>query len=148
MTTALTSPAHSLEQRHTTEQPGVLDGIIFQRYEYKYAIPLDLIAPIRSFIQPYCEMDVFSAREEEKFYTITSLYLDTDKYKIYWDKEEDVPARFKIRIRTYGTDSDGPVKFEVKHRLNEIVRKKFGKPPCRFSTKSVDGGEKEVQFGG
>lgn len=102
---------------------GVSDGIVFQRYECKYAIPSDLIVPIRSFIQPYCEMDSFAAREEEKFYTITSLYLDTDGYKTYWDKEHDVPNRFKLRVRTYGNNSEALVKFEVKRRINEVVRK-------------------------
>jgi hypothetical protein len=102
---------------------GVLDGIVFQRYEYKYAVPPGLMEPIRSFIRPYCEMDWFAAREQEKFYTITSLYLDTTGYKTYWEKEQEVLNRFKLRIRTYGNESQGPVKFEVKRRFNEVVRK-------------------------
>lgn len=99
------------------------NGIVFQRYEYKYLIPPGLMQPIRGFIRPYCEMDWFAAREREQFYTITSLYFDTEGYKTYWDKEEEVPTRFKLRVRTYGNGCDGPVKFEVKRRFNEVSRK-------------------------
>ena len=68
-------------------------------------------------------MDRFAAREPEKFYTITSLYLDTDGYKTFWDKQSDAPSRFKLRVRTYGDETGGPVKFEIKRFLNEITRK-------------------------
>jgi SPX domain protein involved in polyphosphate accumulation len=104
---------------------GVLDHTVFQRYEYKYVIPPDLMGSIRSFLRPYCEMDWYAAREEDKFYTITSLYLDTSGYKTYWDKEHEAPTRFKLRIRTYGRRCEGPVKFEVKRRLNEVSRKSW-----------------------
>jgi hypothetical protein len=106
------------------------NGIVFQRYEYKYVIPPGLMEPIRAFIRPYCEMDRFAARETEQFYTITSLYFDTNGYKTYWDKEQEVPVRFKLRVRTYGNECDGPVKFEVKRRFNEVSRKtRVGVPP-------------------
>jgi hypothetical protein len=99
------------------------EGVVSDRYEYKYTIRASLMDQIRSFILPYCEMDRFAAREPEKFYTITSLYLDTDGYKTYWDKQSDAPSRFKLRVRTYGELSRGPVKFEIKRFLNEITRK-------------------------
>lgn len=102
---------------------GHVNGIVFQRYEYKYTIPAALMAPIRTFLRPYCDMDTYAGREPDQFYTITTLYLDSDRYKTYWDKEEDVPVRFKLRVRTYGAHGDGPVKFEVKRRFNEVFRK-------------------------
>ncbi|MCW5981106.1 MAG: polyphosphate polymerase domain-containing protein [Bryobacteraceae bacterium] len=102
---------------------GVVDSVVFQRYEFKYLIAPEFVEPIRRFIAPYCDMDRFAGRERDRFYTITSLYLDTRGYKSYWDKEHDALARLKLRIRTYGEDSDGPVKFEVKRRFNEVRRK-------------------------
>jgi SPX domain protein involved in polyphosphate accumulation len=74
-------------------------------------------------------MDWFAAREEEKFYTITSLYFDTEAYQTYWDKEQEVPVRFKLRVRTYGNECDGPVKVEVKRRFNEVSLKSRAEVP-------------------
>lgn len=99
------------------------DSAVFQRYEYKYTIPARLMAPIQAFLRPYCDLDPYAAREPEGFYTITTLYLDSDGYKTFWDKEGEVPHRFKLRVRTYGPQADGPVKFEVKRRFNDVFRK-------------------------
>jgi hypothetical protein len=107
----------------TVSQQKIQDPIAFQRYEYKYLIPADLMGPIRSFISPYCDMDPFVDREDNKFYTIRTLYLDSADYKTHWDKEHEVPNRFKLRVRTYGKTSDDPVKFEVKRRINDIFLK-------------------------
>jgi len=107
----------------------VVDAVAFQRYEYKYVIPASLREPICSFIRPYCDMDQHAVCEPEKFYTISSLYLDTDSFKTFWDKEQEVPVRYKIRIRTYGERADGPVKFEIKRRFNEISRKSWVEVP-------------------
>jgi hypothetical protein len=99
------------------------DPIAFQRYEYKYIIPAALIEPIAMFIRPYCQIDPYSDQEVGKFYTTRTLYLDTADYRTYWDKEDEVPNRFKLRVRTYGTDSRAPVKFEVKQRVNDVFQK-------------------------
>lgn len=107
----------------------LVDAVAFQRYEYKYVIPAGMLAPICAFIRPYCDMDRYAAREPENFYTISSLYLDTDGYKTFWDKEQEVPVRFKIRVRTYGELADGPVKFEIKRRFNEVSRKTWVEVP-------------------
>jgi hypothetical protein len=101
----------------------VRDPVAFPRYEYKYLISPDLMEPIRSFIKPYCDIDPYADRESDKFYTIRTLYLDTADYRTYRDKEGEAPARFKLRVRTYGNDLVGPVKFEVKHRLNDVYLK-------------------------
>jgi len=96
---------------------------ILQRYEFKYLIPASSIPPICAFIQPYCSMDQYAEQEESKFYTIRTLYLDNAAYKTYWDTEHGVPHRFKLRVRAYGQDSNGPIKFEIKRRANEVISK-------------------------
>ncbi len=113
----------SVAQLEIPRQVGRYDTVVSDRYEYKYTISPSLVGPIRSFIRPYCEMDPFADREPDGFYTITSLYLDSSGYKTYWDKEHDVPSRFKLRVRTYGDGCDAPVQFEIKRFLNEITRK-------------------------
>ncbi len=53
------------------------------------------------------------------YYPIVSLYYDTDRRDCYWEKEEKVPSRRKLRVRVYGS-LDGhlpPTCFvEVKHK--------------------------------
>ncbi len=106
-----------------TVQDGIRNPVGLERYEYKYVIPSDLLDPIRSCIAPYCDMDPYAARESGRFYAIRTLYLDSDDYRTFRDKEDDVTHRFKLRVRTYGRDSAGPVKFEVKRRFNDVFLK-------------------------
>ena len=48
-----------------------------QRYELKYTIPRWQVDEIEAFIAPYCFMDAYSARCEDGFYRVNSLYLDS-----------------------------------------------------------------------
>lgn len=98
-------------------------GAAFPRYEYKYTIPPRLMAPIQSFLRPYCELDPYAAQEPEGFYTVTTLYLDSDDFKTYRDKQGEAAVRYKLRVRTYGERGDGPVKFEIKRRFMDVFRK-------------------------
>jgi hypothetical protein len=33
---------------------------VLERYELKYTIPEDMVAPISAFIEPYCALDKYS----------------------------------------------------------------------------------------
>jgi hypothetical protein len=99
------------------------DPASLTRSEYKYVVPPSLVDPIRASLHPYCVLDPFAEREPGGFYLINTLYLDTPDLRLYWDKENEVPDRFKQRIRTYGADADGPVKFEIKRRFNDVYLK-------------------------
>jgi hypothetical protein len=100
------------------------DAFSLQRYEYKYLIPPEMIDPIVSFIRPYCRMDPYAERAKDNYYSILTLYLDSPDYRTYWDVREEVASRFKLRIRIYGDDDTGLVKFEVKRRFKDICLKK------------------------
>jgi hypothetical protein len=99
------------------------DAFSLQRYEYKYLIHPELIDPIVSFIRPYCRMDPYAEKAKDKYYYIKTLYLDSPDYRTYWDVREEVASRFKLRIRIYGNDDTGLVKFEVKRRFKDICLK-------------------------
>ena len=92
------------------------------RYEFKYAVPHSLVDPIRQFIEGYCDLDAYAA-PPDGFYSITSLYLDDQRFQSFWDTENGKPDRYKLRIRTYGNGSGGPVNFEVKHRIHKSIVK-------------------------
>jgi SPX domain protein involved in polyphosphate accumulation len=99
------------------------DAISLQRYEHKYLIHPELIDPIVSFIRPYCRMDPFAQEASDQYYPIKTLYLDSPDYRTYWDAREEVASRFKLRIRVYGDDDSGLVKFEIKRRFKDVCLK-------------------------
>jgi SPX domain protein involved in polyphosphate accumulation len=99
------------------------------RYELKYVIPESMCAPLRAALRPYCELDRFSAATDDKQYCITSLYYDTPTLLFHRTKQAKQLRRFKLRVRTYGIESDGPVFFEVKRKIGDIVAKARARVP-------------------
>lgn len=93
------------------------------RYELKYLVPDSVSGQVREALRPYCTLDRFAAAAADHQYTITSLYLDTPSRAFHRAKIERQHYRFKLRIRTYGELSDGPVFFEVKRKIGDIVAK-------------------------
>lgn len=90
---------------------------VIERYELKYRIPPELVAPIRQAIRPYCRLDSASAAGP---YLISSLYLDTPAHDFYHHTRDGVPRRFKLRIRRYTT---GPYFLECKRRVKDVIAK-------------------------
>jgi hypothetical protein len=93
------------------------------RYEYKYAVGVDVADAICQQLRPYCVMDEHAAAAPGGFYVIDSLYFDDFSYRCFHDAEQKAPRRFKLRVRTYGERHAPIVKFEVKRRWNDLVVK-------------------------
>ena len=93
------------------------------RYEMKYLIPDGLTGPIREAIEPFCALDAHGAKSPGGQYVITSLYLDSPRRAFHRAKMARQRKRLKLRIRTYGAQSEGPVFLEVKRRIGDIVAK-------------------------
>lgn len=91
------------------------------RCEYKYQITTAQIPALKQAIAPYCQIDPFVAGQGR--YTITSLYLDTPRRDLYWATENQRHSRMKLRIRTYGMHSEGPVFLEIKRRFGDAQSK-------------------------
>ncbi|MNK19529.1 VTC domain protein [compost metagenome] len=131
---------------------GPISPLALERYELKYLIPLDLVAPISRFVEAYCDMDYYSQISPDQFYTINSLYLDTPSLYILRFKESANAFNFNMRIRSYGEFPQAPYFFEVKYKLRDFVRKKrakvncenwgelleFGHPPDNLESDSLD----------
>ncbi len=94
----------------------------FNRYEAKYIIPPSLVPKIRDFIAPFCEKDPHGVGDPPE-YMITTLQLDSEGLHLHRAKEEDAINRFKMRIRTYGTDERIPVFLEIKRKLRGSIAK-------------------------
>ena len=97
-----------------------------ERYEYKYCIPPELVAPICNVVSRYCDPDSASVNGS---YLISSLYFDSPSRLLYRQTIEKKAKRYKLRARRY---SSGPVFCEVKNRSNAIVMKN------RFAIDSAD----------
>ena len=96
----------------------------FQRYEYKYVIPDSLSQPIRDYIVCYTHPDKFTSNSRNSGYIIRSLYLDSPNLTFHRAKEQKALNRLKLRIRTYGTQGDGPIFFEIKRKIKGVIHKR------------------------
>jgi hypothetical protein len=94
------------------------------RREIKYQIPLELVGPICRFIEPFCEIDKYSKRSPDLYYTINSLYLDNDKRLLIERKRANISNRYSMRIRTYGDNPVYPGFMEVKAKVDQMINKR------------------------
>lgn len=94
----------------------------FNRYEAKYIIPPSLVPKIREFIRPFCVDDPHGVGELPE-YVVTTLQLDSAALDLHLAKANEALNRFKMRIRTYGTENRAPLFLEIKRKLNGSIAK-------------------------
>lgn len=90
------------------------------RHELKYFVDLHEYEVLKSVLKRLLKQDA-NCRDSGDYW-VRSLYFDTMNNSSYYDKVNGLASRKKIRLRTYGT-SDEPIKFEIKHKENEFIRK-------------------------
>lgn len=95
---------------------------IVNRYEAKYVIPRSLVAEIREYVRPFCEPDSHTSGDPPE-YNITTLQLETPSYALHYAKEDEMDARFKMRVRTYGEIGSAPVFAEIKAKFQRTIVK-------------------------
>lgn len=95
----------------------------FERFEYKYCIPEERVEEVRRFIAPYVVTDSHAAGRPGNRYTIYNVYLDTPALDLYWACEQDDVDRYKLRLRWYDAEGRGPVFFEVKRKVRQVIVK-------------------------
>jgi SPX domain protein involved in polyphosphate accumulation len=87
------------------------------RIEYKYLLPVSLIADFRKEIAPYVELDRYSARMQDRKYHVRSIYLDTALLDFYQDKIMGLSNRKKLRVRGYNHMNGNDLSFlEIKQK--------------------------------
>lgn len=97
--------------------------LLFERYELKYLIPLDQVDEISRFVEIYCELDPFSKKEDDGFYKVNNIYLDSPNFLFLNRRLAGMDHRFNMRIRSYGDNPVFPFFCEVKHKTMGIVKK-------------------------
>ena len=102
------------------------DKMQLQRWELKYVIPERLALAVREFVRSYLDLDEFGVGKPNLSYTIHNLYFDSDNLSIYWGTINGDKNRYKLRLRFYEDNSNAPIFFEIKRRMNEAILKQRG----------------------
>lgn len=94
-----------------------------QRRECKYIVPESIIPALREFVEPFVLPDPNGVGEIPE-YTVGTIQLDSDDLSLHYAKAEERINRFKLRIRTYGTEPKGiPVFLEIKRKFAHTIVK-------------------------
>ncbi len=93
------------------------------RYERKYVVSEDVARELRHLIAAHVEPDEYLTPDEPRGYPVYSLYLDSPRLSLYEATAQGLMNRFKLRIRYYDNQPNSPIFFEVKRRLNQVVKK-------------------------
>ena len=101
---------------------------VIERFEQKYIIHPRLVPQIRKYLEPFCIPDP-NGKGDIPEYIVTTLQLDTPQMDLALAKERKMFARFKLRIRTYGTDANPnlPVFVELKRKVGGVIIKSRSK---------------------
>jgi hypothetical protein len=98
----------------------------FNRFELKYMITLQQAERLRRVLRTYVVPDEHG--DSDGHYTVTSLYYDSPSLRCYWENEDGVKFRRKLRIRRYEAGAvlmeETLVFVEIKQRINRVTQKR------------------------
>lgn len=98
----------------------------FNRFELKYLISLRQAGEVKEILKKYLLPDVYGHRDNR--YQVTSLYYDSPDLRCYWEKENGIKTRRKLRVRYYDSGSviteRTPVFVEIKQRVDRVTQKR------------------------
>jgi hypothetical protein len=93
------------------------------RFERKFVVSEHAAEAIRSFVSGYLPSDEHMTPDQPRGYRVYSLYLDTPSRKLYQQSCDGIKNRYKLRVRFYDKNEDGPAFLEIKQRNTETVHK-------------------------
>lgn len=93
----------------------------FKRSELKYYLNDVQTEGLQHQLGQFMDMDRYCA--DRTGYRVRSLYFDSFDDECLYQKQSGFLHRRKIRLRTYGDAGSDTVKFEIKHKSGQLVRK-------------------------
>ena len=103
------------------------------RLEHKYLVPETLLAPLRRALAPFVRADDHASPHDDGAwmgYTVRSIYFDTSRLTHYYQIEEGVQRRAKLRIRGYDQYRAGDdVILEIKRKNGPLSSKQRAAVP-------------------
>ena len=98
----------------------------FNRFELKYLISLGQAGELKKILKKYMLPDEYGFRDNR--YQVASLYYDSPDFRCYWEKENGIKVRRKLRMRYYGSGEviteQTPVFVEIKQRVDRVTQKR------------------------
>ena len=95
-----------------------------RRFEFKYVISESVANAVREYLRGHLTLDEHDDPDNPLGYVGCSLYLDNPQLTLYTQTLHGHKNRFKLRIRFYDDNDEGPAFLEVKRRENFVIRKK------------------------
>lgn len=94
----------------------------FQRFEFKYQIPIDLVEGMIPEFLKYMEWDSYAKDLTGNSYVVSSLYYDTAGAGCYYQNLNGERMRKKLRIRFYdpALKAQTPVFLEIKRKYDMV----------------------------
>jgi hypothetical protein len=90
------------------------------RFEIKYLVPHDAARRMVDAIEPYTVPDRHAV--DEWGYPVYSVYWDSPRLALFWEKIEGLKYRRKLRFRRYADQPD--VFVEIKQRVDRTLQKR------------------------
>ncbi len=110
------------------------------RYEFKYLVPMEQYAALRSALVPFLRPDSFAARQPDGRYTVRSLYFDTPGFEMYHTKVDGIAHRMKVRLRGYNLGGlDSSVFMEIKRKYESPILKNRSEVPFGVALQLFEG---------
>ena len=98
----------------------------FNRFELKYILTLQQAARFKDSLRNYLIPDEHG--DNNGCYALSSLYYDSPGLRCYWEKENGIKFRRKLRMRRYETGEilteETPVFLEIKQRVDRVTQKR------------------------
>ncbi len=96
----------------------------FERKEFKYYVPIEMLDPLRQRILVHMEHDPFCQELPKQRYTVRSIYFDTRSLLFYFEKLDGLKIRKKLRVRTYNSSHPDSIAFlEIKRKIDGTIFK-------------------------
>jgi hypothetical protein len=95
-------------------------------HELRFSVTLEKALRVRDFVREYMDFDQYSVGQPDFSYSVHTVYLDSDDWKLYWRTIRGDQDRWKLRLRYYDDRPDSPVFCEVKHQMTDVIVKYRG----------------------
>jgi hypothetical protein len=94
------------------------------RHELKYVVDLHEGLEFMRAAEQFCRPDEHAG--SDGFYETLSIYYDTKDLRFFWDRQESVGNRRKVRLRRYaaGAEDESPLFLEIKEKHKHMIGKK------------------------
>lgn len=98
----------------------------FNRFELKYLLTLPQAEQFKAGLRRYLVPDEHGNNNGR--YPLASLYYDSPGLRCYWEKENGIKFRRKLRLRRYETGEvlteETPIFLEIKQRIDRVTQKR------------------------